>query len=57
MGIAGKVCSYQREAQEQIPTSGHMLRCSGNSKEATQAKETNAAGELVGEDGVDHIGS
>lgn len=45
--------SWEREAEEQMSTSENMLRYSGKSREAAQAEEANAVGELVGEDGVE----
>ena len=35
----------------------NMLRCSGNSQEAAEAKEAHAIGELMEEGGGDFIGS
>ena len=47
--------SWEREAEEQMSTSENMLRYSGKSREAAQAEEENAYGELVGEDGVELV--
>lgn len=57
MGIAGEMCSWQREVLRANAHCRNMLRCSGNSQEAAQTEEANVVGEFVGEDGGDFIGS